>query len=164
MAASYYGLPRTTLDIDFIVQLSSDQLDGFIDVLADFGLEVNKSRVKRQLRTGYNIVSLKDTGSPYRADFIIQAIGRFDRRPGKALGLRSYYQSPDNLILAKLRMIKATRPVERSFKDREDIIEVLASIKVNKRKIIELAQKQSTAEIFKEILEARRQRTEQVDK
>lgn len=49
-------------------------------------------------------------------------------------------------------MIKATRPAERSFKDREDVNHILANTRVNKRKILELAQRQSTMEIAKEIL------------
>ncbi len=157
MAASYYGLPRTTLDVDFIVQLSEDELDLFLDKLARFGLRVDKDRIKRQLRTGYNILGLEDKRSYNRADFIIQTAGRLERRRGRALGLRSYYQSPEHLILAKLRMIKATRPAERSFKDREDIRQILAYVKVKKRKLLHLARQQGTAEIFKAILESPRQ-------
>jgi len=50
-------------------------------------------------------------------------------------------------------MIKATRPVERSFKDREDIRQILANTVVNKRKILTQARKQGTISIFAEILD-----------
>jgi len=153
MAASYYGLPRTTVDVDFIVQLSDEQLHPFLDRLAGFGLEVDRTRIKRRLRAGYNIVTLRDKASQNRVDFIIQTTGKMDRRPGRALGLKSFYQSPEALILAKLRMIKATRPVERSFKDREDIRQILASTKISKRKLLRLAEEQHTAKILKETLE-----------
>src|SRR5439155_18200579 len=93
IAASYYGLPRTTVDVDFI-QLSDEQLDPFLDRLARFGLKVDRTRIKRQLREGYNIVTFRDKASQNRADFIIQATGEIERRPGSALGLKSFYQSP----------------------------------------------------------------------
>lgn len=153
MAASYYGLPRTTLDVDFIIKLPENQLEPFLDKLARFGLEVDKNRIRRQLKAGYNILSLKEKTSQNRADFIIQTTGMIERRRGRALGLRSFYQSPESLILAKLKMIKATRPAERSFKDREDIRQILANIKLNRRNLLRLAREQNTAIILRETLE-----------
>jgi hypothetical protein len=114
MAASYYGQPRTTIDIDFIIQVSMSDLDELLDHLAKFGLKINRTRIKKQLSSGYNIISLEDKHSPYRVDLIIQTEGKLERRPGRALGLRSYYDPPELLILSKLRMIKATVPRERS--------------------------------------------------
>ncbi len=152
MAASYYGVPRTTSDVDFIVQVSINDLDKFLDKLAHGGLIVDKTIIKSQLASGYNIISLQHERFPYQVDLIIQTEGRLERRPGTALGLKSYYQPPEQLILSKLRMIKATRPAERSFKDREDIKQILANTRVNQRKILKLAQQQSTVEIAREIL------------
>ena len=152
MAASYYGVPRTTSDVDFIVQVSIDELDKFLDKLAHGGLIVDKTMIKLQLASGYNIVSLQHERFPYQVDLIVQTEGRLERRPGTALGLRSYYQPPEQLILSKLRMIKATRPVERSFKDREDVKQILANTRVNKEVILNQAQQQTTIEIAREIL------------
>ena len=152
MAASYYGRPRTTLDVDFIVQLSIDDLDELLDRLARFGLKINRAKVKRQLSSSYNIISLEDKQSENRVDLIIQTAGRLERRQGRALGVRSYYQPPELLILSKLRMIKATIPRERSQKDRDDIREILANTKVNKRRILDQARREGTIEIFREIL------------
>jgi hypothetical protein len=158
MAASYYGQPRTTLDVDFIIQLSIDDLDELLDRLGKVGLKVNRSRVKRQLSSGYNIISLEDKHSENRVDLIIQTEGRLERRQGRALGLRSYYQAPELLILSKLRMIRATIPRERSQKDRDDIIAILANTRVNKRRILDQARREGTFEIFREILESIRVR------
>ncbi len=154
MAASYYGRPRTTIDVDFIIQISIDDLDDLLEILARFGLKINTSRIKRQLNSGYNIISLEDKRSPYRVDLIIQTERKLEKRSGRALGLRSYYDLPELLILSKLRMIKATVPRERSQKDREDIIAILANTKVNKRKILVQARKEGTIMIFKEIFQA----------
>jgi hypothetical protein len=152
MAASYYGRPRTTIDIDFIIQVSTSDLDELLNHLARFGLKINRTRIKRQLSSGYNIISLEDRRSPYRVDLIIQTEGKLERRPGRALGLRSYYHPPELLILSKLRMIKATVPRERSQKDMEDIRAILANTRVNKRKIMDRARKENTIEIFREII------------
>ncbi len=67
-------------------------------------------------------------------------------------GVKTYFQSPESLILAKLRMIKATIPRERSQKDRDDIKAIIANTRFNKRKILNQARKDSTIEIFREIL------------
>jgi len=109
MAASYYGRPRTTIDVDFIIQISIDDLDDLLEILARFGLKINTSRIKRQLNSGYNIISLEDKRSPYRVDLIIQTERKLEKRSGRALGLRSYYDLPELLILSKLRTRKSTR-------------------------------------------------------
>ena len=158
MAASYYGQPRTTLDVDFIIQLSIDDLDELLDRLTKLELKINRARVKRQLASGYNIIGLEDKHSENRVDLIIQTEGRLERRQGRALGLRSYYQLPELLILSKLRMIKATIPRERSQKDRDDIRAILANTRVNKRTILDQARREGTIEIFQEILESTRTR------
>jgi hypothetical protein len=153
MAASYYGVPRTTSDVDFIVQVPIDDLDKFLDKLAYGRLLVDKGMIKTQLAAGYNIVSLQHERFPYQVDLIIQTEGRLERRPGTALGMSSYYQPPEQLILSKLRMIKATRPAERSFKDREDIKQILTNTRVNKRKILQLARRQSTIQLARQVLD-----------
>jgi len=153
MAASYYGRPRTTIDIDFIIQVSTSDLDELLNHLARFGLKINRTRIKRQLSSGYNIISLEDRRSPYRVDLIIQTEGKLERRPGRALGLRSYYHPPELLILSKLRMIKTTVPRERSQKDIEDIRAILANTRVNRRKILDQARKEGTITTFREIFQ-----------
>jgi hypothetical protein len=81
-----------------------------------------------------------------------------ERRRGTVQGVKAYFQSPESLILAKLRMIKATIPRERSLKDRDDIIAILANTKVSKRKILDQARKERTMEILREILPTKQTR------
>ncbi len=64
------------------------------------------------------------------------------------LGLSAYYQSPESLIGTKLRMIKATLSLERSFKDRADIKAILNNTVVKKSEIVRAAKKKGTLEIF----------------
>ena len=149
-AASYYGTPRTTADVDFIVRVSSKDLQKFIQTLQRSELRFESNKIKRQLKTGYNIISLRDKRSPYGADFIVQH-GRIPRLKGSLLGLPAYYQTPESLILAKLRMIKATLPPERSVKDKNDVSAILANTRVDVRRIERLARKERTLDIFAKI-------------
>jgi len=102
------------------------------------------------MKSGYNVIRLPDKNSQYLADFMVQE--GVDRRRGSLLGMPTYYQSPESLILAKLRMIKATIPRERSFKDRADIEGILDNTMVNKRLIRQRARKEGTLEIFDAIV------------
>jgi len=151
MAASYYGRLRTTRDVDFKVQVRAGELDNFLDKLQNGGLRVDRRSIKNQLDAGYNVVSLEDTRSHYRADFIVET-GPIRRRRGSALGLDTYYDPPENLVLAKLRMIKATVSKEKSHKDREDISEILRNTRINRPRLFRLAKEQGTKEILKQIL------------
>ena len=152
LAASYYGVPRTTVDADFKVRITRQKLSVLWSACERAGLNVDRTRALKRLRSGYNIVSFEDTLSAHTADFIIETKGKVDRRKGTLLGLHVFYESPESLILAKLRMIKATLPRERAEKDREDIRAILAQTKVNKRKILPGSKKQDTETIFQELL------------
>lgn len=74
------------------------------------------------------------------------------RRRGTLLGLKTYYQTPESLILAKLRMIKATLPTGRSLKDREDVKAILQNTKVSVPKIINAARKETTLDLARVLL------------
>ncbi len=124
--------------------------------LQSIGLEADTVRVRKQLETGYNIISLRDKHSAYQADFIMEARGRVERRKGSFFGLPAYYQTPEYLILSKLRMIKATRPRERSLKDREDIEAVIASTTVDTGKLLRAAKSQGTLELINSLLPKRK--------
>ena len=100
---------------------------------------------------------MTDKLSPHTADLILVK-SPIERRRGTVQGVKTYFQSPESLILAKLRMIKATIPRERSQKDRDDITAILENTRVSKRKIIDQARKQSTIEILRGILPVKQAR------
>lgn len=88
----------------------------------------------------------------HTADFIIQTRGKLERRAGTLLRIKAYYQTPEALVLAKLRMIKATLPRERSLKDKEDIKAIIHNTEVDRKKIIRHARRETTLAIFRETL------------
>jgi hypothetical protein len=119
--------------------------------MEEAGVKADIRKVRRQLESGYNIITVTDRLSPYTADLILVK-SPIDRRKGTVQGVKTYFQSPESLILAKLRMIKATIPRERSQKDKEDIQAILANTRVSKRKVLDQARRQSTIEILRGIL------------
>jgi hypothetical protein len=71
-----------------------------------------------------------------------------DKKSGKIGSLQTFFQSPEGLIEAKLRMIKVTLPPERANKDKEDIKAILAFTKLNIIAVRKQAQKDKTLEIL----------------
>ena len=111
------------------------------------GLEVGQRKIETALTSGYDIASFKDKTGPYTVDVILST-GKLDKTSGEIDGVATCFQSPEGLVAAKLRIIKATLPPERSVKDKEDVKSILAFTKVNLREIKKQAQKDKTLEIF----------------
>ncbi len=149
LAVSFYGVPRTTTDVDVIIAVADEaDLEGrIVSALMQAGLEVDKRKIRTALTSGYKIASFKDKTSPFTVDIII-SMDKLDKTSGKIGDAATFFQSPEGLIAAKLRMIKATLPPERSTKDKEDIKSILAFTKVNIAAIKKHAYKDNTAEIF----------------
>jgi len=154
LAVSFYGVPRTTSDVDVIVAVSS-QVDFKAKVasaLEQASLEVDERKIEEALVSGYRIASFKDKAAPYTVDLILSD-GKLDKKAGKINSTNAYFQSPEGLITAKLRMIKATLPSERSFKDKEDVKAILAFTKVNIAAVRKQARRDKTLEIFEALIE-----------
>ena len=148
MAASFYGLPRTTTDVDLMVQVS-DKLgkSKLVRTLARAGMRANEKEIDTALASGYRIVTFGDRKTAYRTDIIISN-EKLQKRVGTVAGIQTYFQTPEDLILAKLRMIKATVPKERALKDKEDIRAILRFTVVDVEAIRKRAKKETTLSIF----------------
>jgi len=159
LAVSYYGRARTTADVDVVVAVSGREWrDKLVSALRDAGLVVDERKMDAALKSGYGIVTFKDSKSPLTVDIIFSR-EKLKKRAGSVLGLRTFYQTPEELILAKLRMIKATVPRERALKDEEDVRAILKFTKVNVKVVKEQAKRENTLSIF-EVLEERKERVE----
>jgi hypothetical protein len=132
LAASYYGTPRTTMDADVIVRISfgGRSRSEFESALKEAGVKFEKRRIDTAFESKFKIATFKDSRSPFTLDTIFSR-RRLNKRPGTILRLPTFYQIPEELILAKLRMIKATIPRERAFKDMEDVKAILKFTKVD---------------------------------
>jgi hypothetical protein len=126
-------------------------MNRFFHGIEEVGVKADIKKIRSQLKSGYNVITVADRFSPHTADLIL-AKSPPERKRGTVQGVKTYFQSPESLILAKLRMIKATIPRERSLKDRDDLRAILANTRVSKRKVLDQTRKESTTEIFREIL------------
>jgi len=125
LAASYYGVPRTTMDVDVVVEVTEEEARSkLVSALKQAGLVVDGERIDAALRSGYGII----------------------------LGLATFYQSPEDLILAKLRMIKATVPRERALKDEDDVRAILRFTEVDIGAVKEGARRSNTLPILEGII------------
>ena len=149
LAISFYGVPRTTSDVDVIVEVASekDAKGKLTDLLRKAGLVVDERKIEGAFISGFKIASFKDRESPYNLDVILSS-EKIGKQKGKVAGLETFFQSPEGLIAAKLRMIKATVPPERSAKDKKDIKALLQFTKVDLAKVKMQAKKDKTEVIF----------------
>jgi len=151
LAASYYGTPRTTMDIDLVVKISrGEPRTKLISALKVAGVEVDRRKIDAALKLGYGIVTLRDNKTPFTVDIILSN-KKLERNTGSVLGLPTFYQTPEGLILAKLRMIKATVPRERALKDENDVRAILRYTSVKMDTLRKQARKDNTTSILRSI-------------
>jgi hypothetical protein len=116
LAANFYGLPRTTIDIDVIVRLSSESAKSKLArALQRVGVRADQREIDRALASGYGIVTFPDSKTAHSLDFLV-AREKLRKTAGVVAGVHAFFQTPEDLIVAKLRMIKATVPRERVSK------------------------------------------------
>ncbi|MDI6905373.1 MAG: hypothetical protein QMD13_07820 [Candidatus Bathyarchaeia archaeon] len=150
MAASHYGVPRTTMDIDIVVNFALENTNFLATQLRKAGLRVSERKIEASFKSGFKIITLEDEKTPFTIDVILSD-KKLEKRKGSILGIPTYYQTPEALILAKLRMIKATVPKERALKDKDDIKAILKYTKVNLKALKEKASKEKTISVLEEL-------------
>lgn len=151
LAASFYGLPRTTADIDIVIDFSLKDTRLLAEQLKKAGLRATERKIETASKSGFRIVSVEDETTPFTVDLILFN-GLLEKKTGRILGMPTYFQSPEDLILAKLNMIKVTMPKERALKDKDDIKAILKYTRVDMNLIKKKALKEKTLAIFEELL------------
>jgi len=153
MAVSYFGRARTTVDVDVVVAVAGESWRGrLVEALRKAGLSVDEKRIDDALKSDYRIARFSDGKSPLAVDVILSLEEKLRKMSGAALGLATFFQVPEDLVLAKLRMIRATVPRERALKDVEDVRAVLRFSKVDVDSVKERAKKEGTLRTFEEIM------------
>jgi hypothetical protein len=151
-AVSFFGTPRTTIDADIMVRATQKDVQNcLIKPLKKAQVLVDEKKISEAFKSDYKIITFKDKRTPFTIDIILSN-KRLGKEAGTAFGLPTFFQTPEELILAKLRMIKVTLPPERSQKDRDDIKSILRHTKVNIKTIEQHAQKETTLTLFKELI------------
>jgi hypothetical protein len=151
LAASFYGVPRTSVDVDVLVAVvDAGGISDLVVALRKARLVVDEGAVEKALRSDYRIATFKDTETAYTVDVILSS-ETVDRRKGRVGGVETFFQSPESLVSAKLRMIKATVPKARAQKDVADVKAILKFTKVDLKTIEEKAKREGTFSLFKGI-------------
>ena len=152
LAASYYGTPRTTMDIDIVIVAPENRTQDLADALREAGLRVDEEKFKQARRSGYSIVSLQDALTPYTVDLIL-SLEPLERDPCTILGLPTFVQAPVSLILAKLRMIKVTIDPAKSARDKQDVLSILRYTRVDMEELRERAGRENSLRILETLKE-----------
>ena len=154
LAVSYYGLPRTTMDVDIVVKVTEENIQDFAAQLRKAGIQANEQNIHKAFKSGYRIITLEDKKTPFSIDIILSD-KKLEKKPGMILGLPTFYQTPEALILSKLRMIKVTIPKERTLKDKDDVRAILNYTKINMKALKRRARIESTISILEELTGAK---------
>lgn len=113
IASSWYGQPRATADIDFVIDLAAERLERFASAL-EREFYVSRDAMSEALlrRTSFNAISLD---SPFKIDFFVLGQRDFDREEfGRAIShtvdastpKKIAFKSPEDMILRKLEWFR----------------------------------------------------------
>ena len=125
MAASFYGVERSTQDADIIIDTTEEQLMNFSKLLGDAYYVSSKSALDAfRQRSMFNII---DVNNAWKADLIIRkktdfCVEEFKRkRKENLLGKDLYILSPEDSILSKLSWAKQSN----SESQQNDVMKIL---------------------------------------
>jgi len=129
VAATFYGVTRSTLDTDIIIDPTREQLTKFIELLGN-ECYVSSEAAFDALQRGamFNVI---DIDNSCKADLIIKKQTPFNaeefrrKRKENLLGKALYILSPEDSILSKLAWAKQSRS-EMQYRDIMAILEARA--------------------------------------
>jgi hypothetical protein len=127
MASNYWGIPRTTHDLDFVVQLPSSAVPRIIQEFSgDFYIEEAAVRAAYQPPHQFNAI---DTRSALKVDFWLPKPGPFDREMLRRRVQVTLFSEPawiataEDVILHKLIWNRIT-PSDRQLGDAAGVVAV----------------------------------------
>jgi len=109
--SSYFGAPRTTADIDFVVAATPEQIQKFLALLppSDYYFDVDTAIDAARRRDMFNVL---DNVTGWKIDLIFQKQTPFGREelarrvPGMIEGVQVFVATPEDVIIAKLGWAK----------------------------------------------------------
>ncbi len=125
-ASSHHGVPRSTADIDLVVEVDDEMFARLIDTLdtSRFYVPVETARRERLLGGQFNLI---DTRTGWKIDLIFRrdrpfSRAEFERRQQTTVaGVQTYLASAEDTILSKLEWGAASGS-ERQWRD---VVEIL---------------------------------------
>ena len=103
LASTYYGRPRTTQDIDLVIEADAHRLNAFVASMQQRGyyIDANDAAEALSQRSMFNII---DADSGYKLDLIVRKDREFSRqefgrrREITLLGTRAFMVSPGDSL------------------------------------------------------------------
>jgi hypothetical protein len=126
LAGAYYALPRSTQDVDMVMDITAGQLRELIERFRARGLYVSETAAEEALRTRgqFNVI---DPRIGWKVDLIIRKDRAFSleefsrRRPATVVGVHVALTSPEDLILVKLEWAR----LGDSERQRTDVLQMV---------------------------------------
>lgn len=126
-ASSIHGQPRSTHDIDVVVDLSAGTLPGLLDTFPEPDFYVSREAAREALarRTMFNILDLRSSD---KLDLWLLTddafdLARFNRRQFQhVFGQRVAISTPEDTIIMKLRWASHAGTSERQLSDAKSIV------------------------------------------
>ena len=129
MASNYWGIPRTTHDLDFVIQLPLSAVPRILQAFsADFYIEEAAVRAAYQPPHQFNAI---DTRSALKVDFWLPKPEPFDREmlrrrmPATLFGEPAWIATAEDVILHKLVWNRIS-PSDRQLGDAAGVVAVQA--------------------------------------
>jgi hypothetical protein len=157
MASNYWGIPRTTHDLDFVLQLPESAIRRLLDVFRnDFYLEENAIRAAFHQPYQFNAI---DTRSSLKVDFWLLQPRPFDRsmfeRRSKItlFGESAWLCTAEDVILHKLYR-NTISPSERQIGDTAGVVAVQGNT-LDVAYLAKWANELKVANVLNDLLEGR---------
>lgn len=154
LAVTIWGRPRSTLDIDIVIDLKKKDKDKVIKIFKrDFYIDKEAINLALSKIFFFNIIDLK---SNVKIDFYLLKQEKYDkvrfkrRKRKKILGIVIDVISPEDLILIKLKWYKESDS-SRHLEDAESILKISGE-KLDKKYLTQWAEKIGTAHILNDLL------------
>ena len=131
MAGNYWGIPRSTHDIDFVIEYEAKDVDRIVG-LFESEFFIQRIGVEAALRAPYQFNAL-DNRSAFKVDFFRLAGDAYEmerfrrRRQVKILGADAWIAAPEDIVLHKLRWYTIS-PSDRQLTDAAGILAVSADM------------------------------------
>lgn len=125
-SSNYYGIPRSTKDADFVIELGDKSIASLASLLPP-GMTID-AQASFETITGSTRYEAVVRGLPFRIEFFLLSDDphhqeRFARRrPAELCGRSVHVPSPEDVIIQKLKWIK----LAKRNKDIDDVRNVLA--------------------------------------
>lgn len=129
VVSSLQGEPRSTHDIDMVIELRPDDVSSFLALFPDTKFYVAEEAIRDAIRRSsmFNVISLDDGD---KLDFWILTDTPFDqsrftrRRAEHIFGIAVFVSTPEDTILMKLSWAKSSGSSEKQFTDALRVYEV----------------------------------------